>query len=138
MCQQQHNTIHKTKHEYQAPQGAPQAIAKQLLVTNDVVSYHEEVKHSDDGHLLEKEPKRHRQQEEGHLQTRKKDLDKEPLGLRVPRVARRVAEHDPGGENDSERQYQHGPTEMRLIPVVKRLGHVGYVFPSLSVKPSSW
>ena len=58
-----------------------------------------------------------------------KDLDKEPLGQRVPRVARRVAEHDPGGEDGHEGKYQHGPAEMGLIPVIKRLGHVSHVFP---------
>ena len=38
------DTINKTKDECQAPQGAQCAIAKQLLVTDDEVSHHNEEK----------------------------------------------------------------------------------------------
>lgn len=80
MRQQQCNTINKAKDEYQAPQGAPKVIAEQLLVTNDEVSHHNDEKECKGGHLLEKKPARHHQQEEGQLQVGKKDLDKESLG----------------------------------------------------------
>ena len=108
----QYNTINKSKNECQTPQGAPQAIAKQLLVTDDEVSHHDDEEDCEDGHLLEKKPARQHQQEEGHLQASKKDLDKEPLGQRVAGVAWRVTEHDPSGDDDKEGQNQHGPTEM--------------------------
>ncbi len=84
-------------------------------------------KDRENGHLPEKEPARQHQQEEGPLQVGKKDLDKEPLGQRVPCVARRVAKHHPSGEDDKEGHYQHGPTEMRLIPFIKRLGYISHV-----------
>ena len=84
--------------------------------------------------MLEKEPTRQHQQEKGHLQAGKKDLDKEPLGQRVAGVAWRVTEHDPGGEDDKEGQHQHGPSEMGLIPVIKRLGHFGHITSLVSGK----
>ena len=80
MRQQQCNTINKAKDEYQAPKGAPKAIAKQLLVANDEVSHHHDEKECKDGHLLEKKSARHHQQEEAQLQVGKKDLDEESLG----------------------------------------------------------
>ena len=47
----------------------------------------------------------------------------------MPCVERRVVEHDPGGEDGQEGQYQHRAAEMGLIPVIKRLGHKSHVFP---------
>ena len=88
MPQQQRTTVNKNNDECQAPNGAPQAIAKQLFVTDDEVSHHHDEKECKDGHLFEKKPAWHHQQEEGHLQAGKKDLDKEPLGQRVARVTR--------------------------------------------------
>ena len=134
ICQQQCNRINKAKDEHQAPHGAPQAIAKQLLVTDDEVSHHDDEEDCEDGHLIEKEPARQHQQEEGHLQAGKKDLDKEPLGQRVAGVAWRVTEHDPGGDDEKEGHHHHGPTEICLIPVIKRLGHFSHVYSLIGSK----
>ena len=87
MHQQQFSTINKPIYKYLAPQGAPQAIAKQLHVTNDVVCYHNDGKYRHGAKLIEKEPTRQQQQKENYLQIDKKDLDKEPLGQRVTCVA---------------------------------------------------